>query len=106
LDYNFRVIWKICEENFTELKHKTKTQNLYAIYISGKSWSRSQVMQKCSISPQQLHNNYKVFNNNNIPLLCKIVKHLFCIPPILVVWWLTTSQTGAFATDLYIADNI
>jgi hypothetical protein len=31
-------------------------------------------------------------------LLCYIVKYLFYIRPILVVWRRTTSQTGAFAT--------
>jgi hypothetical protein len=40
-------------------------------------------------------------NNNNIPLLCNIIKHLFHIPPILVVWRRTTSQTGAFSTVVY-----
>jgi hypothetical protein len=34
-----------------------------------------------------------------MPLLCYIVKHLFYIPPGLVAWWLTTSQTEAFVTD-------
>jgi hypothetical protein len=33
-----------------------------------------------------------------MPLLCYIVK-LFYIPPILVVWWHTTSQIGAFTAD-------
>jgi hypothetical protein len=30
-------------------------------------------------------------------LLCCIVKNLFYIPPVLMVWRLTTCQTGAFA---------
>jgi hypothetical protein len=38
-------------------------------------------------------------NNNNMPLLCYIVKHFLCIPPVLVVWWQITNQTEAFATD-------
>jgi hypothetical protein len=72
--------------------------------VSGESWSRSQVVWKYNIikSPQQLHHNANVFrnnnNNNSIPLLCYIVKHFFYIPPILVVWRLTTSQSGAFDT--------
>jgi hypothetical protein len=33
-----------------------------------------------------------------MPLLCYIVK-LFYIPQILVVWWHTSSQIGAFAAD-------
>jgi hypothetical protein len=33
-----------------------------------------------------------------MPLLCNIVKHSFQIPPVLVVWWRTTSQTRAFVT--------
>jgi hypothetical protein len=37
-----------------------------------------------------------------MPLLCYTVKHLFYIPPILVVWRPTTSQTGAFATVYHI----
>jgi hypothetical protein len=32
-----------------------------------------------------------------MPLLCYIVKYLFYIPPILVVWWRTTSHTVAFS---------
>jgi hypothetical protein len=40
-------------------------------------------------------------DNNYMPLLCYIVKHLFCIPPILVVWWYPSSQTGALATARY-----
>jgi hypothetical protein len=35
-------------------------------------------------------------------LLCKIVKHFFYIPPILVVKWSTISLTEAFATDAYV----
>jgi hypothetical protein len=73
-------------------------------------------MQKFSIIyPQQLHNNDK-YNNNNYnynnysdnndddgdnydkPLLCYIVRPFF-IPPISVLWWLSTSQTGASVTD-------
>jgi hypothetical protein len=35
-----------------------------------------------------------------MPLLCYTVEHFFYIPPVLVVWRRTTSQTGAFATAL------
>jgi hypothetical protein len=44
--------------------------------------------------------------NNNIPLLCYIVKHFFYIPPILVVWQCATIQTGVFATDVYMLNPI
>jgi hypothetical protein len=33
-------------------------------------------------------------------LLCCVVKHLFYIPSVLVVWRRTASQTGAFATNI------
>jgi hypothetical protein len=31
-------------------------------------------------------------------LFCYVEKHVFHIPPVLVIWRRTTSQTGAFAT--------
>jgi hypothetical protein len=32
-----------------------------------------------------------------IPVLCYIVKHFFYSPPVLVVWWHTTSHIEPFA---------
>jgi hypothetical protein len=41
------------------------------------------------------HHNGKVFITIIIPLLCYIVKYFLYIPPILVAWRRTASQTGA-----------
>jgi hypothetical protein len=43
-------------------------------------------------------------SNNNIiimPLSCYVVNHLFCIPPVEVVWWRTASHIGALTTGMY-----
>jgi hypothetical protein len=48
------------------------------------------------IPPRNRTTMPRYFNDNNMPLLCFVVKHLFYIPPVLVVWRRTTSQTGAF----------
>jgi hypothetical protein len=42
------------------------------------------------------HNNN---NKNNMPLLCYKAKHVFYIPPVVVVWRRSASQTGAFANN-------
>jgi hypothetical protein len=72
---------------------------------SGEFWYRSQVVRTCSIinSPDYRKTMLRYFiNDNNViiimSLLCYVVKHLFKIPQILVVWRRTTSQTVAFVT--------
>jgi hypothetical protein len=83
------------------------TSNFSGIYTSGESWSGSQVVRKCSIikSPNNSTKMLRYFNNdnNNMHLLCYIVKYVFYIPP-KVVWQVvksTASQTGSFTTDTY-----
>jgi hypothetical protein len=60
--------------------------------------------------PNNVTTMLRYFNNNNyyyfknMPLLCYTAKYFYYIPPILVVWRCSISQTEAFATDtnLYI----
>jgi hypothetical protein len=51
--------------------------------------------------PQQSHHNAKVFVVIIMPQLRYTVEHFSYIPPILVVWRRTTSQTGVFDIDKY-----
>jgi hypothetical protein len=43
-----------------------------------------------------LNNRITVLRYNNMLLLCYIVKHLFYIPAVLVIWRRTAGQIGAF----------
>jgi hypothetical protein len=70
--------------------------------ISDESWSRSQVMWKCNITKSPNNRTTKLRylnnNNNNMPLMCYIIKHFFYIPQILVVWRPTTYQHSPLKT--------
>jgi hypothetical protein len=50
-------------------------------------------------------NNNNNNNNNNKPLFCYTLELLFHIPPVLVVWRRTTSQTVAFVTGTFATEN-
>jgi hypothetical protein len=51
----------------------------------------------------QQHPSGKVFSSTgNVPPLCKTVKRLFRVPPVLVVWEHVASRTGGLASGPYL----
>jgi hypothetical protein len=52
---------------------------------------------KLSLNPPNNHNTMLRYIYDDDILLCYTVKHFFYIPPVLVVWQHTTSQTREFA---------
>jgi hypothetical protein len=60
-----------------------------------------QLLQKSSNkSPFQNRTRMLRYFDDDVPLLCYTVRHLFYIPPVLVVWWCTTSKTGEFTSEV------
>jgi hypothetical protein len=59
---------------------------------------KSRITLSSSSLPSKLQISNNNINNNSMLLLCDKVKHFLYIPPVLVVWQHTTSQTRALAT--------
>jgi hypothetical protein len=90
---NFRVTGSKWRKNF-----KLDTQNQWRILVN----CRCLVVRKYNIitSPNIGTTILRYFTNNNICCCCIMLQNIsFIFLPILVVWQLTASQTGAFATD-------